>query len=325
MGVITEANKTAEMEGHIIYAISRVAFFCVNSSKYEDMLEQSQGNSEQDPTLLHPCAGLVKLLSTGSFFFSHTLDLSKDLRTRMTDKGSEHILDAANQSYIWNKTILAGLIRIKNQELNSAMKMDVHDSGLLVSIMQGFVGCETVIISLIKWKIGIISRYRIILKRKVIFQQSWYAIQCKVHQQINFRGIDDDGNVSNFVETEFLMYNGNSAMSFLQIRGSIPLYWEQLGIQLSHKVKLSRGPEASIHATRKHFKELSGIYTKILIVNLLSQTVTSPEYPLSESYRIALLALPEFTKSVKYYNFDFHAAVQRDKYERVLVSFNFKA
>jgi hypothetical protein len=53
------------------------------------------------------------------------------------------------------------------------------------------------------------------------------------------RGIDKDGNVSNFVETEQLVvydedvargydFLGQHQLSFVQTRGSIPLFWAQV-------------------------------------------------------------------------------------------------
>lgn len=53
------------------------------------------------------------------------------------------------------------------------------------------------------------------------------------------RGIDKDGNVSNFVETEQLIlydehtaggnqFVGQHQLSFVQTRGSIPLFWAQV-------------------------------------------------------------------------------------------------
>jgi hypothetical protein len=47
----------------------------------------------------------------------------------------------------------------------------------------------------------------------------------------NSRGINDDGNVANFAETEQILVGGpgnNSITSFVQIRGSIPLFWAQV-------------------------------------------------------------------------------------------------
>lgn len=43
--------------------------------------------------------------------------------------------------------------------------------------------------------------------------------------------------------------------SFVQTRGSVPVFWEQPGVQVgSHKVKLSRGFEASSPAFEKYVK-----------------------------------------------------------------------
>lgn len=53
------------------------------------------------------------------------------------------------------------------------------------------------------------------------------------------RGVDDSGNVANFVETEQLLLFRDVAVSHVQIRGSAPLFWEQPGFQVgSHKVRL---------------------------------------------------------------------------------------
>ena len=42
------------------------------------------------------------------------------------------------------------------------------------------------------------------------------------------RGVDDDGHVANCVETEQMITMDNTCTSFLQIRGSVPLFWEQV-------------------------------------------------------------------------------------------------
>lgn len=40
------------------------------------------------------------------------------------------------------------------------------------------------------------------------------------------RGIDDNSNVANFCETELIVTYEHNLYSFLQIRGSIPIFWE---------------------------------------------------------------------------------------------------
>lgn len=55
------------------------------------------------------------------------------------------------------------------------------------------------------------------------------------------RGVDDDGYVANFCETEQIIRLGEYTMSDLQIRGSIPIFFEQVG--LTTTMKLNRGFE----------------------------------------------------------------------------------
>ena len=43
------------------------------------------------------------------------------------------------------------------------------------------------------------------------------------------RGVNDAGHVANFVETEQVIFLGDEMSSFVQIRGSVPLFWEQPG------------------------------------------------------------------------------------------------
>jgi hypothetical protein len=63
----------------------------------------------------------------------------------------------------------------------------------------------------------------------------------------NARGIDDQGNVANFVETEQILRLNNLVFSYVIIRGSVPVFWEQKG--MTEGVTLTRGPEM----TRKSF------------------------------------------------------------------------
>lgn len=55
----------------------------------------------------------------------------------------------------------------------------------------------------------------------------------RIGTRFHSRGIDENGNVSNFVETEQIIETGELIYSFVQIRGSIPLFWKQI-INLSY-------------------------------------------------------------------------------------------
>ncbi|GCB64289.1 hypothetical protein scyTo_0013315 [Scyliorhinus torazame] len=54
------------------------------------------------------------------------------------------------------------------------------------------------------------------------------------------RGVDSDGNVANYVETEQLVYRGDNILSFVQLRGSVPIFWSQQGYRYKPRPKLHR-------------------------------------------------------------------------------------
>ena len=45
--------------------------------------------------------------------------------------------------------------------------------------------------------------------------------------------MDDQGNTATFVETEQIILLGNHVASFVVTRGSVPVFWEQPGFQVS--------------------------------------------------------------------------------------------
>jgi hypothetical protein len=48
------------------------------------------------------------------------------------------------------------------------------------------------------------------------------------------RGVNDYGQVANFAETEQVIFLGDETTSYVQVRGSVPLFWEQPGVNVSH-------------------------------------------------------------------------------------------
>jgi endonuclease/exonuclease/phosphatase family metal-dependent hydrolase len=105
--------------------------------------------------------------------------------------------------------------------------------------------------------------------------------------RFNSRGVDDDGNVANFVETETIFWNPSGVcFSYIQIRGSIPIFWESSSSLLpgQQKIQITRSPEATQPAFDKHFEALEHVYGAVHIVNLLSASKPG-EAELTERYR----------------------------------------
>lgn len=92
------------------------------------------------------------------------------------------------------------------------------------------------------------------------------------------RGIDREGNVANFVETEQIVYCPNKSFddkpifsSFIFNRGSIPVFWSQDPNPLVGKppINLQRAMDVKCLATKRHFGELLERYSyPITCINL---------------------------------------------------------
>lgn len=93
--------------------------------------------------------------------------------------------------------------------------------------------------------------------------------------RFNSRGIDDDGHVANFVETETTFWSPSGTLfSYAQIRGSVPVFWEQAPdlIPGRQKITVTRSKHGAQPAFNKHFEELEQTYGAVHIINLLSET-----------------------------------------------------
>lgn len=189
-----------------------------------------------------------KLLNSGTFYFSWNSgkpnDTLFDLTLCSQRKSKTQIAD---NRFFWNRTLYIHLIRF-----------GVDCEEWLMRAMCGSVEIRTIYVGHRQARAVLVSR-----------------LSCeRAGTRFNVRGCNDDGNVANFVETEQAIYIDDSVTSYLQTRGSVPLFWEQPGIQVgSHKVKMSRGYDASTSAFDRHFSQLKRNYGSVIVVNLLGSSM----------------------------------------------------
>lgn len=137
--------------------------------------------------------------------------------------------------------------------------------------------------------------------------------------RFNSRGIDDDGNVANFVETETVYWHpANPCFSYAQVRGSVPMFWEQAPgiIPGQQKIQITRSPEATQPAFDKHFEHLALKYGTVHILNLLSESKLG-EVELTTRYKHHIALSPVNAAAelegfagqqlLQHSQFDFHA------------------
>ncbi|XP_069810699.1 synaptojanin-2 [Dendropsophus ebraccatus] len=231
---------------------------------------------------------LRKILNSGMFYFSWPNAGSHfDLTVRAQDQAEKRGYEPGNW-FFWNRLLH---VPLKHYQVSC--------SDWLLKVICGGVEIRTVYASHRKAKACLISR-----------------ISCvRAGARFHIRGVDDDGHVSNFVETEQTIYVDDDVSSFVQIRGSVPLFWEQPGLQVgSHHLKITRGLEANAPAFDRHMLLLKEQYGKQVIVNLLRSK--GGEEVLSRAFK-KLLWASLHAEDVPMINFDYHQLVKGGKIEKL--------
>ncbi|NWX91263.1 SYNJ2 protein, partial [Nothoprocta pentlandii] len=230
---------------------------------------------------------LKKILNSGMFYFSWpNAGSNLDLTVRAQKQGDNHY--ESGNSFFWNQ-----LLHVPFQHYQ------VNCSEWLLKVICGVVDIRTVYASHQKAKACLISRI------------SWERAGARFH----IRGVSDDGHVSNFVETEQTIYLDDAVSSFVQIRGSVPLFWEQPGLQVgSHHLRLNRGLEANAPAFDRHMMLLKEQYGKQVIVNLLGSR--GGEEVLNRAFQ-KLLWASSHAEDTPMINFDYHQLAKRGKTEKL--------
>ncbi|KAF8163607.1 SacI homology domain-containing protein [Crassisporium funariophilum] len=133
------------------------------------------------------------------------------------------------------------------------------------------------------------------------------------------RGIDDEAHVANFVETETILRVEREAkenvFSYVQIRGSIPLFWTQAGYGLKPPPILApdRTYQQNLDTLKRHFQNTIPVYGPHTIVNLAEQH--GKEGPITQSYKEFMHELN--MKDAQYHEYDFHVETKGMKYENI--------
>ncbi|KAM9655916.1 synaptojanin-2 isoform 1-T1 [Morphnus guianensis] len=230
---------------------------------------------------------LKKILNSGMFYFSWPNAGSNfDLTVRAQKQGDNHY--ESGNSFFWNQLLH---VPFKHYQVNC--------SDWLLKVICGVVDIRTVYASHKKAKACLISR-----------------ISCEqAGVRFHIRGVNDDGHVSNFVETEQTIYLDDDVSSFVQIRGSVPLFWEQPGLQVgSHRLRLNRGLEANAPAFDRHMMLLKEQYGKQVIVNLLGSR--GGEEVLNRAFK-KLLWASSHAADTPMINFDYHQFAKGGKTEKL--------
>lgn len=290
---VRDATLIGNLDGHPILQIKRVSYHCVANPKYDAARPLGFANdysateavvAAHRSSLAGPqnasCELLTEMLNQGTFYFSPSSDISKT-----TQQSTRIDWSALDQEFLWNQFLLKPIIKFHGMQ-DDGSKHFLETSGLFPLTVQGFVGCAEIGSELSLWTLSRISSIR-------------------AGTRYSYRGLDDDGHVANFVQTETILAHPRYMCAYVIVRGSVPVFWDQQGIQVAYsKIQLTRSPIATQPSFERHVNNLRSKYGLVHAVDLLSHGRDQSEQLLSGAleYHVRKLACPDESFSLTHFD-----------------------
>lgn len=243
-------------------------------------LRERQVTDDDEETYLNY---LQSLLKNGPMYFSYSFDLTNSFQRQAQCDPREPLWQRADDRFFWNRFISTSLIDFRSgktaRRISSGAQPNVDP--YILPVMYGMMSITNTSVK------GNAMTFILMTRRS----------RHRTGTRYLSRGIDEEGHVSNFNETEQAIIindsassgltsyagdqgfqNGNpvggketQVLSYVETRGSVPVFWAEINT-LKYTPKLQiRGVESAMGAARKHFDEQISLYGENYMVNLVNQ------------------------------------------------------
>ncbi|KAL8994212.1 MAG: hypothetical protein Q9169_005758 [Polycauliona sp. 2 TL-2023] len=273
--VITKAQPMGRLKSHMVYKIVATEFLPLRERTLHDPDEDTYLNL------------LKTLLKTGPMYFSYSLDITNSFQRQATSNPSFPLWQRADDRFFWNKFIQSDLIDFATGATSgSGLRPHGHrEPGADPFILPVMFGMMRITATRIK---STPLTFVLITRRSRHRAGTRYLT----------RGMDEQGHVANFNETEqIVVLNDESrglggigveagmqsgkvggsdgqdmqVMSYVQTRGSVPVYWAEINTLRYTPDLQIRGVETATGAAKLHFDEQIRLYGDNYLVNLVNQ------------------------------------------------------
>ncbi|KFP18173.1 Phosphatidylinositide phosphatase SAC2, partial [Egretta garzetta] len=252
-------------------------------------------------------------MDSDSFYYSLTYDLTNSVqRQSVCEKTNLPLWQKVDDRFFWNKHMIEDLISIDNAEVDF----------WIIPIIQGFVQIEELVVNYSEssdddksspetppQESTCVDDIHPTFLVALISRRSRHRAGMRYKR----RGVDKNGNVANYVETEQLIHVHNHTLSFIQTRGSVPVFWSQVGYRYNPRPRLDKSEKETVSCFRAHFEEQLKNYRKQVIINLVDQT--GREKIIGDAYLKQVLLYNN--ANLTYVSFDFHEHCRGMKFENV--------
>ncbi|CAG9531405.1 unnamed protein product [Cercopithifilaria johnstoni] len=217
---------------------------------------------------------ILRLFNDGDFYICFKRDITLNTQSNFSTR-------CTNKWFFWNYALLSDLF-------NDDGSPHPGTEEWIIPICQGFVAERKILVETeTKLTVTLISRR---------------SVNCAGVRYLK-RGIDEHGHVANFVETEVVLTIFGHCLSFVQIRGSVPVFWTQQGYRYRPPLVISKTFTDSYPAFNKHIRKMTETYgAPLAIVNLVEQRGREMQLAVSFLEHILHMNSPD----VAYFTYDFH-------------------
>ncbi|KYG40600.1 hypothetical protein M433DRAFT_8646 [Acidomyces richmondensis BFW] len=267
---ITKSQPVGRLKGHQIYKVV--------STEFMPLRERQISDSDEETYLAY----LKLLIKSGPMYFSYTFDVTNSFQRQAQSNPQEPLWERADDRFFWNRFVCSSLIDFREGK-NSYGRIRPQPAvdPYILPVMYGML-------EIINTSIKGNSMTFVLITRRSRHRGGTRYMS---------RGIDDEGHVSNFNETEQIIVLNDAAssgmmgfagdqglengrplgghetqiLSYVQTRGSVPVFWAEINtLRYTPKLQI-RGVDSAIPAAMRHFDEQIRLYGENYLVNLVNQ------------------------------------------------------
>ncbi|EEH46943.1 uncharacterized protein PADG_03041 [Paracoccidioides brasiliensis Pb18] len=270
--VISKTRPMGRLRGHMVYKAVATEFLPLRERPLHDPDEDAYLNL------------LKQFLRAAPIYFSYSLDITNSFQRQSQSDPSLPMWKRADDRFFWNRFIQTDLIDFRSgvsdgTGVRYGQLSDVDP--FILPVIFGMMNITATKIKSTPFTFALITR----------------RSRHRAGTRYFSRGINEQGNVSNYNETEQVvilndatggmagfggsgMGNGKveenagkdlQVLSFVQTRGSVPVYWTEIS-NLHYTPHLQvRSVDVALNAARRHFTEQIRIYGDNYLVNLVNQ------------------------------------------------------
>ncbi len=327
---ITSSEKVGQFKDQDVFRITEVDFFEISDPKKQRINNQEISDLKD---------GIKKLLKLG-FYYSFGVDLtsSQQYQSRiLTDlkSGMKQIFkkDNLDSNYMNNINQAQNFYKMNIRRENTN-KYGINEN-IEESLKQIYLtSCEKYFFNKNLYKkfldptsnnpidpcfiIPIICGYFGTFSYEIDGSTLYFTLISRRSQnhcgtRYNTRGINDDGHVANFCESEQIVIYKNNILSFSQLRGSVPVFFQQIGLRAA--TDITRNRNLTIEAFSKHLAEMREDYPLIYFIDLLNQKKKGEALIIANFEK--QIKFRKGNKTFRYYYFDMQNQCPRDDYSKI--------